>query len=447
MGPYLVNTSRWFLMAIFMASLWLWGGTRPWTVDLIRWVLLGNLLLFCAGLIAERRLPRISLIASLLVMMLLAEGWWHVLYIQFHPLNDVPAGDFIPMIARFNDAPLAMKAMLLITGLVGTFCIACDLSTNRQWLQRLWITMAAGGISIVALGLAQIITKAPAIFWNEHEDTGNTFFAVFRYHANAGAFLNLLLPLVGGLCMISVIRQWNQTARVFWLVSFCATLASVFVNISRGGHLVCVVTFLIAFLMVILLRPLRGTMKLAKVIIPFLVMMAGVALLACCIGVNTSLSRWKEKQFDDPQRLLTYHVIVKNLVPETGCFGYGAGSFKSVFASAVEASGLPVEGNWTKAHNDHLQAIVEWGWGGYSMWVILLAGAIAKGIKLTRSAELRMRIFGFCASLSVFGVMLHSLVDFPLQITSLQLMTALLAGMLWGAVPEKITNFKSGKRG
>ena len=419
-------------MAIFMASLWLWGGTRPWTVDLIRWLLLGNLLLFCAGLIAERRFPRIPLIASLLMMMLLAEGWWHVLDIQFHPLTEVPEGDFIPMIARFTDAPLAMKAMLLITGLIGAFCMASDLSTSRTWFMRVWIAIAVGGVSIVALGLAQSITKAPAIFWNEHEDTGNTFFAVFRYHANAGAFLNLLLPLVGGLCMISVIRQWSQAARVFWLVSFCATLASVFVNISRGGHLVCVVMFLTAFLMVILLRPLRGTMKLGKLIIPFLSIVAGVVLLACCIGVNTSLSRWKDQQFDDSQRLLTYKVIVQNMIPEAGCFGNGAGSFRSLFASAVVASGRPVEGNWTKAHNDHLQTIVEWGWFGYSLWIILSAWAITKGIRLTRSAELRVRIFGFCSSLSLFGILLHGLVDFPLQISSLQLMTALLGGMLWG---------------
>ena len=32
---------------------------------------------------------------------------------------------------------------------------------------------------------------------------------------------------------------------------------------------------------------------------------------------------------------------------------------------------------------------------------------------------------------SLAGVMLHALVDFPLQIASLQLFTMLIAGMLW----------------
>ena len=36
------------------------------------------------------------------------------------------------------------------------------------------------------------------------------------------------------------------------------------------------------------------------------------------------------------------------------------------------------------------------------------------------------------ALFSLAGVMLHALVDFPLQIASLQLYTMLVAGILWG---------------
>jgi hypothetical protein len=103
----------------------------------------------------------------------------------------------------------------------------------------------------------------------------------------------------------------------------------------------------------------------------------------------------------------------------------------------MQEIGLAFRGRWDKAHNDHLQTIVEWGWVGYALWMILLLGALLKGALLTgRRQPLTSRILGISGTISLLGVLLHAIVDFPLQIPSIQLCTALIAGMLWGVRRE-----------
>ena len=72
----------------------------------------------------------------------------------------------IPGWPGFWDAPMVMPTLLLTAGLLGAFCIACDMASRPKWRDRLWITLALTGVSIVALGLAQRITESDDIFWS-----------------------------------------------------------------------------------------------------------------------------------------------------------------------------------------------------------------------------------------------------------------------------------------
>ena len=114
------------------------------------------------------------------------------------------------------------------------------------------------------------------------------------------------------------------------------------------------------------------------------------------------------------------------------------GSFEPVFASVVSANHLPAKGRWDKAHHDHLQTRVEWRWPGYSAWAILLFGSLWKGFGLVNKASsLSSRTLVISGTLSLGGVMIHTLIDFPLQIVSIELITLHIAGMLWGVQDDK----------
>jgi O-antigen ligase len=86
------------------------------------------------------------------------------------------------------------------------------------------------------------------------------------------------------------------------------------------------------------------------------------------------------------------------------------------------------------AHNDYLQALVEWGWLGTACWGIILGGALLQALSMIwdQAIPLENKALGFGGSIALTGVLLHACVDFPLQITSIQLSIALLCGILWG---------------
>lgn len=439
-GSRMMRGSRWLLLATLVASAWLWGSTRVWTIEVIRWCLLADTLLFLLALVAVRRLPRISPVAALGIVVLLLQGWWMV-------WNALPSSlsQNIPLMQRhFATLPASVcrqescEAMLLITGLLGAFSITSDLSSNRLWRMRLWYTLGLTGVSIVALGLVQRLTNAPAIFWNIYENTGETFFAVFRYHANAGAYLNLMLPLIAGLAVLSVIEKWNEAARVFWISSALVTVAAVFVNVSRGATLVtgCIVTIGVLWLAMIGFISHRRNWK--TIVSSILVAIAAASLLIVSFGTERLTGRWEKLGISDPRRILTYQVITSDILPKTGYFGNGPGTFESVFAATVKELHRPVYGRWDKAHNDHLQAIMEWGWIGYSAWALLFLGALWKGMLMTaRKNSSTSRTLGICGTLALMSVLLHAFVDFPLQIVSIELCAGVIVGMLWSIEREQ----------
>ena len=125
------------------------------------------------------------------------------------------------------------------------FWVAADLSAHERWRSRFWLVLSLTGVSIVILGLAQRLTSAPGIFWRTDLDCGPSFFATYRYHANAGAFINIVFPLVAARCVAAFRRESGELARPFWFLAMIAVLVSAFVNVSRAASVITLCLFIL----------------------------------------------------------------------------------------------------------------------------------------------------------------------------------------------------------
>src|SRR5260221_1300413 len=128
----------------------------------------------------------------------------------------------------------------MITGLFFAFWVASDLSAREHWRRRLWLIMCLTGVSLMVLGLVQRVTAAPGIFWRTDLDCGLTFFATYRYHANAGAFINIIFPLVAAQSICAFQKSAADVAKAFWVLASICVLASAFVNVSRAATVITV---------------------------------------------------------------------------------------------------------------------------------------------------------------------------------------------------------------
>src|ERR1700751_1574612 len=185
----------WWLVALLVLAPWAYGTTFPQTKDLLAGGLLLLIGLYLVSLIVERRRPRIDWLRATLTLLILTQGWVVALNPKFVYDPAVQYFHFVPTLLPWLpgtcDQITSIHQMWLITGLFGGFWVVTDLGGSVEWRERLWTVMSLTGVSLVGLGLLQRITGAPGIFWRGDLDSGPTFFATYRYHANAGAFVNI----------------------------------------------------------------------------------------------------------------------------------------------------------------------------------------------------------------------------------------------------------------
>ena len=472
-------------MGALIFAPWAYGGTTAESIVEINWLLGSALVLRVVawsirsgerktlpGNTARRpSAPRILLIACLAILIL---GWWMVFNAK--AIYDSPYLVFVP-VPHFSagmpgsiDYAISVAWMVRATLLLGLIWFVAELSRDPRWLLRLWWTIALAGGSIATLGLLQKATGAEMIFWRSAPVPDvTTFFATYYYHANAGALLNLTLPATAGLTLRIFTRPARPVVRAVALSSVVILTVAIFANTSRVAELIG------AVLLVVLLVRFVPTIfrRLSKTEINFA--LAGIAaVLLALYGVaqashlEQSISRWQKLREHlpiDPRWVVTKRAFAA--LPETGVFGTGPGTFRALFPHYTPELPEPAQRVWRFLHEDYLQTLMEWGWAGGTCWAVIFFGGIATGIynirwqeKFRRAARIhaRERPFEFCSEraahspvpgtwewtsrqrlllplsiLALIGVAAHALIDFPLQIASIQLYAVTFLGICWGS--------------
>jgi O-Antigen ligase len=317
-----------------------------------------------------------------------------------------------------------------------------DLSQSNRWLLRLWFTTALVAGSIAFLGLLQKATGAQMIFWQTAPVWGaKTFFATYYYHGNAGAYLNLVWPLIAGLAVRAFTTPSHPGMRALWLSVLILTLAAVLANTSRMAQLIALLLLIALCVQLgpVLLRRLSRIDKNVAVAGAIAVLLTLFAL-GQATHLEQPLNRWQSvtARISSDARWQASHVAIGAL-RDIGFFGFGPGTFRVVFPSYNNMANKPAPGRWRFLHEDYLQTALEWGWLGSSLWALLFFGGIAIGIRSYKKFAVRewtprrRRLLQPLVIVALAGVALHALVDFPLQIVSIQLYVVTYLGLCWGS--------------
>ncbi|HMC58864.1 MAG TPA: O-antigen ligase family protein, partial [Candidatus Solibacter sp.] len=168
-------------------------------------------------------------------------------------------------------------------------------------------------------------------------------------------------------------------------------------------------------------------------------LMLGVVLLA--VGLQVQLGRWHQTAQEIGSgsllgtRLLAQQAALR-AVPDAGIFGFGPGCFQVMFPYYTAFLENRIEGIWRYLHADYLQTLLEWGLFGTALWALIFFGGIARGVRAYRRPDTNVssqhNLFLPAVLLALTGVALHALIDFPLQIASIQLYVAVYLGLCWG---------------
>ena len=434
-----LDVPGWILVATLIFAPWAYGSTRPWTIQILNVLIFTAVGAWLVGSLVERRWPALPWLLFTVVSLLLVQGWWMTLNSGFsydHSFQPHPRSRWFVRLPGAVDYAAAKPAMITITAMLGTICVALDLCRHRRWRKRFLLTLALTGVSISLLGLIQKVTHAPGIFW-QREGHAPTFFGPYRYHANAGAYLNLVWPIVGAFLVQSVRRGASLGKSAFWGVSFVCCIAGALANTSRASGLIAVL-MLITLGTFVGWRIIRRRSEMVEAragIAVGLLLLALVLTIVGLGGLDVTLRRWKtvEQEFTLSNSRLMAAEVCLQMLPQSGWLGFGPGTFRTAFPFFNKDTSDATRGVWLHAHQDYLQTLVEWGWLGAALWAVLLPGVIlVRAWDLVRTpAGIGDRLFVGATLAAVGSALVHAFGDFPLQIASLQLIVAVLTGLLW----------------
>jgi len=228
--------------------------------------------------------------------------------------------------------------------------------------------------------------------------------------------------------------------RAVWLSIFVLTFAAVLANTSRMAQFIAVLLFIALGFRLgpsIMSNLSRAEKNIA------LAGAGAIFLTLIAVGqashLEQPIKRWEnlsENIFSDA-RWLAASVAVRTL-PEVGLFGFGPGTFRVVFPLYNDVSSARAAGFWRFLHEDYLQTAMEWGWLGSVLWATVFFGGMIVAIRHYRSPDVRSwsprrRLLLPLVVIALAGVALHALVDFPLQIASIELYVATYLGLCWGS--------------
>jgi len=438
------HVSRWIFCAALAYAPWDYGGTTPASIRTINWLLLAAFILWIIELLISRRHPRFPRLLVFLTCALIGIGAWMAVNAKSIYDSDfrvfVPVWNFAPHLAGSVD--YAISGAWILRGALLLFAIlfVVDLSQSNRWLLRLWYTIGLVAGSIALLGLLQKATGAGMIFWQTAPPWGaTTFFATYYYHANAGAFLNLVWPLIAGLSIRAFTARRHPAARAMWLSVFILTIAGVLANTSRVAQFIALLLLVAICLRFgpALLRKIWRTDKGVALAGAVAILLALIAL-AQATHLEQPLNRWQSlgERIPNDARWQASRVALGAL-SDVGLFGFGPATFRVVFPSYNGVAVQQVPGIWRFLHEDYLQTVLEWGWLGSILWALLFFGGIAVGVRSYKRYSPdwtpRRRLLQPFVIIALIGVALHAMVDFPLQIASIQLYVATYLGLCWGS--------------
>ncbi len=441
------DLARWLFLGTLVVAPWLYGGTTAWAIEIINGMLGLALVFWIASLILDRRWPNIPRGLVIIAAVILIQGWWMVW--NAHAIQDarfrlfVPLCSILPFMAGSVDYVLSFAMMLRVVVLLGAIALTAEMIQRSQWIVRLWFAIAIAAGSVALLGLIQKATRAPGIFWASLLPwESGAFFGTFYYHANAGAFLNLVFPLVVGLTCWLLVRKENPIARAVMVGTTLIVLLAIAANTSRmsqtiGGLL------LLALLATagrpLFQRALQAERKL--LLVGAVIGLISIFAIAQASNLDQPLMRWQQfsKQLPVDARWVANRVAFSAL-EDVGVCGFGPGTFRAIFPHYQQLSGGQPSGTWRFLHDDYVQTGLEWGWLGATALGALFFGGIGLGIRNSIKGEewsVRQKWLLLSTLLALAGVAIHAAVDFPLQISSIQLLAATYLGICWGSCAWK----------
>ncbi len=272
------------------------------------------------------------------------------------------------------------------------------------------VTLALYGFTIAAFALLQGIAPNGKLFWVRQPSMGGAIYGPYVNHNHYAGLMELLVPIP---LVLSLTRLVGERERMAAGVAAAIMVGTVFLSGSRGGMLAIFVE--LAFFTGVLLRQRKNT-RIAVGVVAFAVVLVG--LLTWLGGKEltsrvSSISTEARTELSGGMRLSIDRDSLR-MFRNKPVLGWGLGTFPVVYP---QYRSFYTNFFVNEAHNDYLQLLCEMGLLGFGTMVWFLGVLYRSAMPQIANwmSDVSSAVTLAC-TLGLTGILVHSLLDFNLQI-------------------------------
>lgn len=354
--------------------------------------------------------------ATLLVLLWLAKQWIEgEVKIKWNPLF-LPMAVFGVLIVIQLAAGGTAYRHDTVTGalLYGAYAMLCFLSSQTLFrniqARRLAFVFSIYGAALASFALLQGIASNGKLYWLRTPRMGGQIYGPYVNHNHYAGLMEMLVPIP---LVLSVSHLATSRQRMLAAAAAAVMASTIFLSGSRGGMLALLMELLI--LAVVLVRQQRG-FKTAISVGAFLLI--AISLLTWVGGSElsqrvSSISTETRSEVTGGMRL-TIDRDALHMFSRKPALGWGLRAFPVVYP---QFRSFYTNFFVNEAHNDYLQLLVEMGLLGFGtmLWFLI----VVYRRSLSKIKDWTTNVSGavsLACMLGCSGILVHSVVDFNLQI-------------------------------
>ncbi|MGA3087500.1 MAG: O-antigen ligase family protein [Terriglobales bacterium] len=284
------------------------------------------------------------------------------------------------------------------------------------------LVMIAFGAGYAFFALAQELTSNGKIFWVHSPHFRGSMYGSYVDHDHYAGLMEMLVPIPFVVSMGHLLVGGKRA-----LVGACAVLmaGTIFLSGSRGGMLAFVVE------MALFAALTQGKRRSPRLAMGSMAVCVLVLVLLIFVGRGQVLGRLGDLS---PGIRLGITTDSLKMFSRRPIWGWGLGTFSTIYPSFRS---FPTNLFVNEAHNDYAQLLVETGLLGFGLMLWFLERLYRQGLPTSRRWEFQWdAALSLAALLGCTGILLHSFVDFNLQIPANAALFYVLCGLAaarpWG---------------
>jgi len=423
------------------------GTVEPWSVLLFELVVLTLMVLWTIKVVREQRFKLIIPEVALPILALIGVG-------LLQSISLTGSGGVRKSLSF--DVESTRQTVIVLVFLLISFMIGANFLTSRRRLAAAVGVLTMFGLVLGVFALVQHFTWNGKLYWFRPNTVSTSSFGPFVNHNHFAGYMELLIPLPIGLIITRAVR--GETRLLYGFAASAMGIALV-ASLSRGGMISLAAALIFLILMSVRLakptldngkadhrgrnieRRLHGVLDLssrisarASRVLIVLAIAGAITVGLIWVGPEPVTRRITDGQAasgNQQQALFSNRAWVwrdtLSMIRANPLLGVGLGAYGTAFSIYTQSDGsirVP------QAHNDYLQVVADCGvvGGVIALWFLFLTfRAIWRGVG---ARDPLMAGLALGCGAGVFGILVHSLFDFNLQLPGTALLFLVFSAVL-----------------